>query len=132
MNKHLQSGMSFIEVMIVLMIMGLFMAVVVPNAMKWLGRGRETTTKVSLNALQNAVEEYQMDVGQYPEDLESLINNTNGAENWHGPYLQKKKLPRDGWNQEFVYKVNPKGSQPPFELYSYGDPKQEDGKLYAE
>lgn len=132
MNKHTQSGMSFIEIMIVIAIIGTFLAVVGPNLTSWLGRGQKSATMSSLQAISNALETYQMDTGHYPESLEGLISQPSDESNWEGPYLKSKKIPLDGWKNEFTYKVNPKGTQPPYELYSLGDPKKEDDKIYAE
>ena len=130
MQKHLQSGMSFIEITIVILIMGIMAAVVLPNATRWLGRGKLTATKANLEALGNVIQEYQMDVGAYPNTLSDLVTKPQDVTGWNGAYL--KKLPKDGWQQEFVYKKNERGTQPPYELYSLGDPTQEDGRIYAE
>lgn len=132
MNKHVQPGMSFIEIMIVIAIIGTFLAVVAPNLTSWLGRGQKSATLSSLQTLSNALETYQMDTGHYPDSLEDLINQPADESNWNGPYLRKKQVPQDGWKQEFSYKRNEKGAQPPYELFSYGDPKKEDDKIYAE
>jgi general secretion pathway protein G len=132
MQKHLQSGMTFIELTIMILIIGILLAVVVPNANRWLGRGKEQATKSSLQVINNAVQEYQADTGQYPQSLEDLMHKPQDLSGWNGAYIKGKTLPHDGWNQEFVYKVNPRGTQPPFELYSYGDPTKEDGRIHAE
>lgn len=132
MQKHLQSGMSFIEITIVLLIMGILAAVIAPNALRWVGRGKETSTKTGLQVIGHAVEEYQMDVGSYPQALSDLQKKPQDVTGWAGPYIKGEKTLKDGWNNEFIYKVNARGTQPPYELYSMGDPKKEDGRIYAE
>ena len=130
MQKHLQSGMSFIEISIVILIMGIMAAVIAPNMTRWLSRGKDTATKASLQSVSNVIQEYQMDVGAYPNALVDLVTKPQDVTGWNGAYL--KKVPKDGWNQEFIYKKNERGTQPPYELYSMGDPAKEDGRIYAE
>ena len=130
MQKHLQSGMSFIEISIVILIMGIMAAVIATNMTRWLSRGKDTATKASLQSVSNVIQEYQMDVGAYPNALVDLVTKPQDVTGWNGAYL--KKVPKDGWNQEFIYKKNERGTQPPYELYSMGDPAKEDGRIYAE
>ncbi|NBV40472.1 prepilin-type N-terminal cleavage/methylation domain-containing protein [bacterium] len=130
MNKHVQPGMSFIEIMIVLAIMGVFIAMVGPNLASWLGRGQKSATLSTLRSITNELETYNMDTGHYPDSLEDLVTQPADESNWSGPYMNR--IPKDGWKQEFSYKRNDKGVQPPYELFSYGDPKKEDDKIYAE
>lgn len=132
MQKHLQSGMSFIEITIVILIMGILAAVVAPNALRWVGRGKLTSTKTGLQTISNLIQEYQMDVGSYPNTLADLQKQPQDVTGWHGPYIKGEKTLKDGWGQEYIYKKNERGTQPPFELYSMGDPTQEDGRIYAE
>ena len=132
MQKHLQSGMSFIEISIVILIMGIMAAVIAPNMTRWLSRGKDTATKASLQSVSNVIQEYQMDVGAYPTALVDLQKKPQDVTGYGGPYIKGEKTLKDGWNQEFIYKVNARGTQPPYELYSMGDPKKEDGRMYAE
>lgn len=132
MKKHLQSGMSFIEITIVILIMGILAAVVAPAALRWVGKGKVTATKTGLQVIASEIENYQMDVGSYPTTLADLTKKPQDVTGWDGPYIKGQNTLKDGWNNEFIYKVNSRGTQPPYELYSLGDPKQEDGRIHAE
>ncbi len=126
--KTAQGGFSFIEMVIVIAIMGLMAAIVGPAMMKWLGTGRVTATEASLQGISQAIDSYYIDMGAYPQTLKNLITkplDEEAGEDWRGPYLKikkgKKNVPKDAWKKKFVYRLNPEGSETPFELYSYGE-----------
>ena len=95
MQKHLQSGMSFIEITIVILIMGILAAVVAPNTLRWVGRGKLTSTKTGLQTISNLIQEYQMDVGAYPSSLSDLQKQPQDVTGWHGPYIKGEKTLKD-------------------------------------
>lgn len=136
-NKTLQPGFNFIEMMVALVIIGIIVGMVGPRVMGLLGRGKRTSTESTLKVLAGAIKQYKIDVGTYPNTLEDLVKKPENTSNWQGPYAGDEDkanptLPKDGWNQDFVYKLNARGAIPPFELYSMGDPdKEEDRISYA-
>lgn len=115
-----QLGMSFIEITVVILIIGLFLGLVAPKAFEWLGRGKETTTKLALKSTNEAIIQFQADTSHLPTTLEDLVTKPSDPKikDWHGPYLNK--FPKDGWKNELVYQINAAGSPHPFELYSLG------------
>ena len=116
-----QTGFSLIELLVVLTIIALLGAVVGPQVMKHLGRAKADTTRMQIEDLGAALDLYYLDNGRYPhsdEGLSALIEASAGEERWNGPYLKKKKLPRDGWGNAYHY-VSP-GKNGPYDLYSYG------------
>ena len=50
-----------------------------------------------------------MEIGQFPQQLEDLIEQPSGraSQFWDGPYLAKKVIPLDGWNNELEYNAPP-------------------------
>ncbi len=82
-------------------------------------------TRVKLVILDEALEEYRKLTGSYPADLQHLVDGPEDPElkkDWDKSLLPQECLV-DGWSQEFVYKVSPEGTEPPYELYSVGAPK---------
>lgn len=129
-GSTLQKGLSLVEVMIVLAIMGLFAAVAGPRLFSYLGKAKVQTTEANLRVIKQAITAYHVDTGHYPETLNDLIRKPfedSIAKKWEGPYLDTKQdeLPEDGWNNDFVYHINESGSAKPYTLYSYG-PNGED------
>ena len=136
-HKHIKPGFNFIELMVSLLIIGIILTMVVPRVAGLLGKGKKTTTINTLRNVKNAIKEYHMTVGKYPESLQELVVKPEGSDGWEGPYTGSEdsanpEVPKDGWEQELAYKLNPRGSKPPFELWSLGDPdKAEEEPIYA-
>jgi type II secretion system protein G len=124
---HGSKAFTLIEMVIVIVIMGLLMAVALPSYNAYRNWARRSTTKSNLAALQQAIDNYSMMTDQYPNTLEDLITQPSDPKlknKWPGNLLKKEAIPLDGWGQEFHYQLK-KGSNPPYELYSDGDPNSE-------
>ncbi len=51
---------------------------------------------------------FRVDVGRYPtqqEGLEALVNPTQSAPNWNGPYLKKESALQDPWGNPYLYQI---------------------------
>lgn len=135
-HKTAQPGFNFIEMLISIVIMALFIGVVGPKFMSLLGRGKRTATASILKTVSAAITQYKIDVGQLPNTLDDLVRKPEGANGWNGPYAGSENeanptVQQDAWNQPLVYKRNERGVVPPFELYSMGDPDKEEDRIYA-
>ena len=49
-----------------------------------------------------------------------------GVNNWNGPYLKKKTVPRDPWGNEYNYRSP--GEHGMYDLYSLGQDNMESGE----
>ncbi|MFA6870488.1 MAG: type II secretion system major pseudopilin GspG [Methanomethylophilus sp.] len=116
---------TLIEIMIVVMIIGMLAALVGPNIVGNLDKSRVQSTKAQLVSVKNAVQQYYMDMSEYPTSLDELIVDPKN-EKWDGPYLEAKNIPKDGWGNEFQYSV-PGDDNMPFDIISYGGDKSPGG-----
>ncbi len=129
LKKHLSSGFSLIELLVVLVILGLLAAVVAPNVMNKLGGAKSKTTRLQVESLGAALDDYSLEVGRYPsteEGLKALVTDPGNAPGWNGPYLKKKKIPTDAWGVPFHYKSP--GDHGAYDLYSLGADNAEGGE----
>jgi general secretion pathway protein G len=98
------TGVANMETTIVLLA---FMVCSVP-----MDKGRAITTEANLRLLENTVRSFKETSGRLPtreEDLSVLIEKPSDwpkAIEWT-PFLETTELPRDGWNHDFVYVLNP-------------------------
>jgi general secretion pathway protein G len=119
-KREYQRGFSLIELIVVLVILGLLATVVGPRVMERLGQGKTQIAKIQIKELEGALGLFRFDIGRYPtsaEGLQALIDNP-GVQNWGGPYLDKRTLPKDPWGRDYQYRSP--GLRSEFELWSYG------------
>ena len=87
-------------------------------------------TKAEIGLLEVTVEMFKVDTGRYPteeEGLTALIKKPANAEKWNGPYTDGSFMPKDDWNNDFVYKLD-SASGKPFVIISYGADGKEGGE----
>ena len=121
-KKLNQKGMTLIEIMIVLIIIGGLASVLAPNVMRQLRRGNIDTAKIQIREIGKQLNLFYADCGFYPDDLEALVEAPDNCPSW-GPEPYMKKLPTDPWNASYVYEL--KGSD--YVLTSEGADKRPGG-----
>mgnify|MGYP001562887066 CR=1 FL=1 len=114
-----ERGFTLIELLVVIVILGLLAGFAVPKYMEKEKKGRQTAAKTQIELLGQALDQFRLDTGRYPNSSEGLnaLMTSPGADGWDGPYL-KKAVPNDPWNKPYVY--NSPGTHGDYDLYSYG------------
>ena len=118
-------GFSLIELMVVIIILGILAMYIGPKLMGRTDQAKEVQTRVQIEGLETALKLYKLDNGVYPtteQGLQALIEAPDAGtipQNWRkGGYLEKGKIPKDPWGNEFVY-LSP-GTQGDYDITSYG------------
>ncbi|MBF0223951.1 MAG: type II secretion system major pseudopilin GspG [Desulfobacterales bacterium] len=118
-------GFTLIELMVVIVILGVLAGLIVPKIMGTPGQAKQLKAKMQIESLESALKLYKLDNNIYPETeqgLQSLVEPPSAGklpQNWRqGGYLDKGKVPKDPWNNEFVY-LSP-GVHGEFDILSYG------------
>jgi general secretion pathway protein G len=120
-----QAGFTLIELMVVIIILGVLAGLIIPRVMGRPDEARQAKAKIQIESIESALKLYKLDNGGYPtteQGLHALVEAPtagNLPKNWRqGGYLEKGKVPKDPWGNEFVY-VSP-GSHGDFDLSCLG------------
>lgn len=123
-----EAGVTLIEMMVVVIIMGLFAYFVLPKFMGQADKAKKTAARAQISSYVTALSAYKLDIGTYPtseQGLQALRVQPEGVANWQGPYVQQDIAP-DPWGHPYVYKFpGDHGDEP--DLISYGGDGQPGG-----
>ncbi|OGW83195.1 MAG: type II secretion system protein GspG [Omnitrophica bacterium RIFCSPHIGHO2_02_FULL_51_18] len=121
-------GFTLIELMLVVIIIGALVAMVMPRLAGRSEQAKAGAAQADISAnIATALKLYELDNGRYPasEDggLGALANKPASANNWNGPYLEKK--PIDPWGREYRYRSPGTHRTYDYDLFSLGRDGQE-------
>jgi len=122
------AGVTLLEVMVVLAIIGLIATLAAPRIIDSFGRAKSQTARVQLENVKAGLQLFYIDVGRYPseaEHLSALLVKPAGVETWSGPYVDEESL-TDPWARELLYRQP--GQSSDFDLFSYGRDGQPGGE----
>ena len=117
-------GMSLLELVIVIVLIGAVLAVVGSRLVGGKDRAQFNLAQTQLDTLAGKIEQYQLDTGRLPESLEQLVTSPGNLPSWLGPYAKAEEL-RDPWGNPIDYRKP--GGNGPFELVSLGADGQPGG-----
>lgn len=127
MMQDKKAGFTLIEIMLVVIIIGVLAAMVVPNIAGRSEQARATAARTDIEAnLSTALDLFYMDNSRYPtteQGLASLLEKPSSGvalTGWKGPYLKKRRMPRDPWGREYVYKSPGEQNRDSYDLSSLG------------
>ena len=118
---HGQRGVSLVELLVVIIILGLLAGLVGPRLFGRVGQSKQATARAQIELFGAALDQYRLDVGAYPPaavGLSALVQSPNAA-NWNGPYLKKNFVPLDPWGKPYQYKCCP-GEHGDYDIWTYG------------
>ena len=128
-------GFTLIELMVVIVILSVLAVWVAPKIMGRPDQAKQVKARVDIQSLETALKLYKLDNGHYPttdQGLEALVRKPDSgktAKNWRtGGYIEKGKIPKDPWGNEFIY-LSP-GSHSDFDITSYGADGEPGGEEY--
>lgn len=128
-----ERGFTLIELMVVIVILGILAGLIIPRIMGRPEEARRMKARVQMESIETALKLYKLDSGSYPtteQGLQGLVEPPSVGEiprAWRkGGYLEKGKVPKDPWGNEYVY-LSP-GMHGDFDLISYGADGQPGGE----
>lgn len=117
-----QRGMSLIEIIIVIVLIGAVLTFVGSRVLGGADRAKANLAKSQVATLAQKVESFQMDTGRLPNTLDELVTQPGDAAGWLGPYAKDSEL-KDPWGHAIEYRAPGEGRD--FDLVILG----KDGKV---
>ena len=116
--KRNAKGFTLIELLIVVAIIGIIVAIAIPNLLNAIQRAKQRRTMGDIRTTATALEAYAVDMNRYPPsagtyDLpETIGTDTVGSEmaNYVSPTYVKAVPLADGWNSWFIYTIDTNGT----------------------
>jgi general secretion pathway protein G len=121
-----RQGFSFLEIMMVVMIIGILVAVVGPKILGKTDKDRIQATKLQLKNLRTALNDFEMTIGSLPttdQGLEALVRRPSDLpeDQWE---QKMEELPKDAWGEAFIYRCPGEGERE-YDLFSKGKDRKE-------
>ena len=115
-SRKRSHGMSLIELMIVIVLIGSILALITNRVLNSRDRANVRITETQLITLAGKIDQFRMDTGKLPESLDQLVTSP-GIPSWLGPYAKPEEL-KDPWGGTIDFRRP--GTSGPFELVSLG------------
>lgn len=116
-----QAGVTLIEMLVVVAIIGLFVALVAPGLWRKVDSAKITAAKTQIANFQTALGTYKLDTGTFPTTEQGLIAlrvKPADMATWNGPYMPKD-IPKDPWQHDYGYRYPGEHGDEP-DVISYG------------
>jgi general secretion pathway protein G len=124
-SSRRERGFTILEIVIVFVLLAGIMAFVGPRIFAKLGQAKSAEQRIRTQSLVGDIEMYKLEVGRYPDNLQSLVKQPAGLDRWNGPYAKAEDL-KDAWGNDYRYTFP--GQSKPFDLLSLGADNKEGGE----
>ena len=101
-----ERGVTLVEMLVVVVIIGLFVGLVSVNMFKKADEAKRTAAHAQISNFMQALGLYKLDTGSFPpteQGLQALRVKPDANSNWSGPYLPQD-IPMDPWGRAYLYK----------------------------
>jgi general secretion pathway protein G len=130
-----RAGVTLIEMLVVVTIIGLFIALVGPKLWSKVDEAKITAARNQIVNFQTALGAYKLDTGNFPtteQGLQALRVRPADVPQWNGPYLPQD-VPKDPWSTDYQYRFPGEHVPDEPEIVSYGADRQPGGEgIYAD
>ncbi len=120
-----EKGFSFLELMVVVVILGILATYIAPRFMGRAEDAKAVKAKVDIAALETSLKLYKLDNSNYPTTEQGILaliekpSTEPAPMNWKEKgYLAKARIPKDPWGREYLYLCP--GVHDDYDIISYG------------
>ena len=122
-----EKGFTFVELLVVIILLGAIAAIVVPRTFKSLGKAKSKIARTKMARIEGAIQQFYVDCERYPTDLEELLDAPSDVEEkWNGRYCKPSDL-LDPWDNPYLFEPEGVVNIGSYDLISFGADGQEGG-----
>jgi len=121
-SRHRQAGMSLLEIIIVIVLIGAVLTLVASRVLGGADRGKANIAKAQVQTVASKIDNYRLDTNRLPGKLEDLVTQPSGVAGWLGPYAKESDF-NDPWGHPLEFRAP--GETQDYDLVSFG----KDGKV---
>src|SRR5690606_18712659 len=129
--RRSEAGFSLVELMVVVFIMGLLATLIIVNVAPVGDRSRVTKAQADISNLENALEQYSLDLYSYPstdQGLAALSSPPAGVDaTLYRPGGYIRRVQEDPWGNPYQYTFPGTRSGGRFDVFSFGADGQPGG-----
>ena len=126
LKSSLKKGFSLIEMLVVVGILAFVVTVISRNISQAQKKSQIKQARIQIGLIEQAMEEFNQDCGFYPSQIEDLAEAPSDCEEWGPkPYLKNGRIPKDPWNNDFVFRYDEESGD--YEIISYGADRKPGG-----
>ena len=119
--RRRRKAFTLLEVMLVLAILLILASMVGVSIVNMQATSNERAAQAQMALIEDMIEFYYIDVGNYPNSLSDLRAQPAGITKWKGPYA-KKDIPADPWGTQYLYERGQNGIS--YKIFSAGADQQ--------
>lgn len=120
-SRRARAGMTIIEIMVVIAILGSLMALVAVNVVSRMEEANVETTKLQIKQVEQALRLFYAKKKAFPTTSEGLSAAAK--------YFPESEVPVDAWGNQFLY-FSPAPDGRPYDVVSLGKDGVEGGEEY--
>src|SRR5215472_322956 len=128
--KRNRRGVTLIEMLVVVTIIGMFVALVGPKLWSNVDKTRIVAARTQMDNFAAALGAYKLDTGNFPtteQGLQALRVRPADVPQWNGPYLPQD-VPKDPWGVDYAYRYPGEHGNDEPDIISLGADRQPGGE----